>query len=212
MDGIVGLARVGKRRGWNGKLESKDSMMRIWLRVVMISGLCLSACGPAVPASVESSISDPWGTHGMTASITPFCQPPAYPGTIHYANFDNFGDGYIALIHINGNDKKSEVEIVRALVGQWLEHFKTQSISPSAAVKDYLIDRVDLLDPSCDSFFDIIAGVRFSIIPNQIPNDYASFPGDAIKPGDIWWHLLAPFGVFKDGNNYRLRLIFGWST
>jgi hypothetical protein len=145
----------------------------------------------------------------ITAS---FCQPPGYPGTIHYANSDNFGDGFVALIRVEDVTAKSQEEITGILVSQWLDHNKTQSQSPSATIKDYTIDKVNLLDPSCDPFFEIVAGVRFSIIPNQIPNDYASFPGELFNPNDIWWHLWAPFGIFKDGDFYKLRLVFGWGT
>ena len=185
----------------------------------------MAACStgtPAVTASTKTTvptitIHQP-GSITATASptsikiATPFCQPAGYPGTIHYANSDNFGDGYVAHIRVEDVVAKSQEEVVSILVSQWLEHNKTQTGVPSAIIKDYTIDKVYLKDPSCDPFFTIVAGVRFSIIPNQFPNDYASFPGDAINSNDVWWHLSAPFGIFKDGDSYKLRLVFGWGT
>jgi hypothetical protein len=147
-----------------------------------------------------------------TKATAVFCLGTGYPGTIHYANSDNFGDGFVAHILVEDVTAKSQEEVVGILVGQWLEHNKSQTEFPSASIKDYTVDEIFLKDPSCDPFFTIVAGVRFSIIPNQIPNDYVSFPGEAINPNDIWWHLSAPFGIFKDGDVYKLRLVFGWGT
>jgi hypothetical protein len=84
-------------------------------------------------------------------------------------------------------------EIVKTLVIQWLEHYKTQSQAPNVALKDYTLDKINLLDISSSSGFEIVAGVKFSIIPAQVPNDWASFPGDTISPNDVWWHLSTAF-------------------
>ena len=183
------------------------------INCILLIAFMLAGCAPTVvhvpspPATAMLTV-----TPVAAAIPTAFCQPPGYPGTIHYATGDNFGGGYIARVRMADVTNKSQEEIVINLVNQWLEHYKTQSKSPSAAIKDYVIDKIDLYDPSCDPFFEIVAGVRFSIIPNQIPNDYASFPGDPIATNDVWWHIAAPFGVFRDENYYRLRLVFGWGT
>lgn len=137
------------------------------------------------------------------------CQEPGFPGTIHYANTDSFGDGYIALVAKESMEDKSDDEIVMILVTQWLEHYKTSSLSASASIKDYKVEKITLIDPSCDPFFTIVAAVRFSVIPSQVPHEMGSIPGE--EDGE-WWHLSAPFGVFVDGSNYRLRLVFGWGT
>jgi hypothetical protein len=140
------------------------------------------------------------------------CQEPGFPGTVHYANTDSFGDGYISLADKDFVEGKNYEEIVRILVNQWLEHYKTSNLSTSASINDYEVEKITLIDPSCDPFFTIVASVRFSVIPSQVPHEMAGFPGGAIKEGDLWWHLSAPFGVFVDDNNYRLRLVFGWGT
>jgi hypothetical protein len=140
------------------------------------------------------------------------CLSPGYPGTIHYANEDKYGDGYIARMPIKDVTGLNYDEIVKILVTQWLEHYKTQSSVASAAIKDYAVEKISLLDSSCDPFFKFVAGVKFSVIPSQVPHDMGSFPGEGYKEGDPWWHIGAPFGVFVDGENYRLRLVFGFGT
>lgn len=140
------------------------------------------------------------------------CQEPGYPAIIQYANNDGFGDRYIARIPIETTIGKNYEEIVQFLVTKWLEHYKTESASVSASIKDFEVGDISLVDPSCDPFFKIVAWVRFSIIPAQVPHDMASFPGDLIKDGDVWWHLSMPVGVFIDDSDYRLRLVFGWGT
>ncbi|MBI2758751.1 MAG: hypothetical protein HYX49_08745 [Chloroflexi bacterium] len=170
---------------------------------------------PTIPTiSTESHLN-------ITATLTPEivetqvvlpCQEPGYPATIHYANEDKFGDGYIARVAIKEMYGKSNGEIILILVNQWLEHYKAQSKSASAVIMDYKIEKVNLFDPSCDPFFEIVAGVNFSIVPAQIPNDYASFPSRNSLNDGKWWEIGAPFGIFKDGDFYRLRMVFGWGT
>jgi hypothetical protein len=188
-------------------------------------GVTLLVASSPVPQTSLPAVSPPTETAVPTETITPTltlssavvsipCQPPdsGYPATIHYENEDNFGDGYISRMKIEDVATKSDEEIVSILVTQWLEHYKTQSNAPIATIKDYKVEKITLYDASCDPFFEIVAGVRFSIIPAQVSNDYASFPADQLDPNDVWWHTGAPFGIFKDGDFYRLRLVFGWGT
>jgi hypothetical protein len=164
----------------------------------------VTATVPIITVSTESASVPSSAPH-----FRPVCGPPVGG---HFANEDSFGDGYVSRVSIQDVINEDQQDIVFILVNQWLGHYKTQSQSISAAIKDYSIDKINLGDPFCNPFFQILASVRFSIIPSRTPNDYASFPGDTISPNDVWWHLVAPFGVFKDGNDYRLRLVFGWGT
>lgn len=168
-----------------------------------------TALSPRKTETTTAFMPTPAGTPTVSA---PRCQPPGYPGTIHYENGDAFGDGHISRILVSAVGGKSEEEIVHILVTQWLEHYKTQSKSASATIKDYAIGTVNMLDPSCDPFFEFVADVRFSILPVQIPNAYAAFPSGGVNPNSGWWHISAPFGVFRDSEDYRLRLVFGWGT
>ena len=132
--------------------------------------------------------------------------------TDQYSRQDEFGDGYIARIPIQDVQDSSSEEIVKLLVAQWLEHYKTASQAPDATIEDYEIREVSLMDNTINPGYEIVAGVLFSIIPTQQPNQWASFPGDLRSEGDIWWPVWAPFGVFQEGEYYRLRLVFGWGT
>lgn len=102
---------------------------------------------------------------------------------------------------------------MQVLVTQWLEHFKISSKVSTVAIKDFALDdSITILDNPPDSGYDMVAGVKFSIIPAQIPNDWASFPGETLLPDDVWWHIGAPFGIRKEGEDYILELVFGWGT
>lgn len=124
----------------------------------------------------------------------------------------SFGDGYIARVPIDDHYYSTPEQIVQALVTQWLEHYKTGSKVSNVYIKDFALGRITFLDNPPGSGFDIVAAVKFSIIPTQIPNDWAGFPGDAISPNDVWWHIGAPFGIFKEGDYFILKLVFGRGT
>lgn len=129
-----------------------------------------------------------------------------------FSRFDEFGDGFIAKIKIKDTESFSSEQIISSLVGQWLEHYKSQSDYEDAAIDDYTIDKIRLLDVPSNSNYTIAAGVSFSIIPRKIPSDFGGFPGEEYNPNSPWWHLAAPFGVIQVGDYYYLRLVFGWGT
>ena len=170
--------------------------------IIWILGTCmtifLTACTSTLVSQIPTISPSPTATKSTPAN--------------EYTNSDNFGDGYISRVPIKDFNNLAPEEIVKALVIQWLEHYKTQNQAPNVALKDYALDKINLLDNSSSSGFEIVAGVKFSIIPAQIPNDWASFPGDTISPNDVWWHLSAPFGIFKDSEYLILKLVFGWGT
>ena len=131
--------------------------------------------------------------------------------TDEFSGKNAFGDGYISHVLINDVNSESPEKIVEVLVTQWLEHYKTGSTAEREMIKDFQLDEITLLeriksDPS------IVASVGFSIIPAQIPTDWASFPGDEIKPEDTWWRLYAPVGVYQDKDYFWLGLMFGRGT
>jgi hypothetical protein len=136
---------------------------------------------------------------------------PALPQDA-FSRLDNFGDGYISKIKIDDIKNNTPEEIVSELVTQWLQHYKTESTYQDAAINDFSIDGIRLLDNPSNKNYVIVAAVNFSIIPRKIPNDYGSFPSQPIGPNDTWWHIGAPFGVIKLDDYYYLRLLPGWGT
>jgi len=130
-----------------------------------------------------------------------------------YSRSDDFGDGYIANIKVEDVKNNSPEEIIYTLVTQWLEHYKTESSSPDASIKDFSIGEILIVENTSNENYVIVAKTTFSIIPSKIPNDFASFPGKPYDPNDAPWdHIGAPFGVIQVGDYYYLRLVFGWGT
>jgi hypothetical protein len=166
----------------------KQMLLVVILSVILISCTPKQTLTPTKISSIEN--------------VTP---------TDEFSRKNAFGDGYIAHILINDVNSENPEAIIKILVTQWLEHYKTGSTAEQAMIKDFQLSEITLLekikgDPS------IVASVGFSIIPAQIPNDWASFPGDEIKPEDTWWRLYAPFGVYQDKDYFWLRLMFGRGT
>lgn len=186
--------------------------------ILLLTAMVLASCGTRrsdqsnIPPMTEASNVTRIPSHTPIATetfISYGCQPPGYPGTIHYANSDEFGDKFISLVPMASVEGKNYKEIVSILVTQWFEHYKTASASPSASIDDYKVEKISLLDPSCDPFFTIVASVNVLIIPFQVPHAMASSVMDEMGE---WWRLYMPIGVFLDGDDYRLRLVFGWGT
>src|SRR3990172_8665338 len=128
--------------------------------VITITSCCGVAqknqdAAPTVPSSRTNEATTVFMSTltGTPAVSAPRCQPPGYPATIHYVSGDNFGDGYISRIPIEDVSDKSQEEIMRLLVTQWLEHYKSQTKGTCATIKDYAIGLIVVLDSSCDPFF-----------------------------------------------------------
>ena len=180
----------------------KTHINKICIFSIFIFAYIFTACSFIYPDQIPTTSPTPVQPTLIVKSIP----------TDEYINPHNFGDGYIARIPIKDFNNAVSEEIVKALVTQWLEHYKTQSQASDFMIKDYTFDQINLLDNSSNSGFEIVAGVRFSIIPAKIPNEWASFPGDTVSPNDIWWHLGAPFGVFREEPYFVLKLVFGLGT
>lgn len=141
-----------------------------------------------------------------SAEITPILP------TDEFSRFDQFGDGYIAKVKVEDVKNDNSEEIVNILVTQWLEHYKTESSYQNAAIEDFSVDEIRILDNPSNGTYVIVAGVSFSIIPRKTPNDYGGFPGKEYDPNTPWWRIAAPFGVIQINDYYYLRLVFGWGT
>jgi hypothetical protein len=125
----------------------------------------------------------------------------------------SFGVGDIASISLEEAANLSNEEIVRVLVSQWLESYKTDSSNPDAIVA-YKVKEVSIQNPPADVGSGMIAIVTFAIQPVGVPNNWASLPSEngGISEDDPWWHLGATFKIILDGENLILRTAFGWGT
>lgn len=194
--------------------KSQSPWSFVLFGVTGIFALLMAACASAPTQTLQSNISSPPVPPTATIAI-----PPETPSTAQaaptmtatddiYAYSDTFGDGFIARLPLT--DTLAKEEIVKQLVTQWLDHYKLHSNDPQAAIDEYTVDTVSLM--SAPSSYEIVASVKFSIVPAHIPSDWGSFPGEEIKPDDRWWRLWTIFGVFRDGDDFRLRLLSGWGT
>jgi len=186
----------------------------ITLATCLVTASLLVSCSAVTISPVSSATPLPTQPP-PTATLEPQRSPTPIetPSSDQFAYEDKFGDGFIARLPFKETNNLSNEDIVRILVSHWLDHYKGHTTLLKVMLLDYTVDNVSLMkDRSYDPFYPIVAGVRFSILPAQIPNDWASFPGDLIHEGDTWWHMGAPFGVFREGDDYRLRLVSGWGT
>lgn len=178
----------------------------------------VTACSPAIKNKELPPASSPSPTSTIMPSPTLTATPPSGFIPNHFVENDNFGDGFIARILIKDTNKLSQEDIAANLVSLLLEHYKTtKELSPRIAIKDYenvYVYKLIKDNNNYDDFFDIVVFVKFSIIPLDPPsaNDWASLPGDGISLTDPWWHLGSVFGIFQDGEYFRLRIMPGWGT
>jgi len=163
-----------------------------WLLAVCIFIMIVTACSPTLPM-------------GTPTPSSPTQSPPS-ENTIPTAQIQR--GWFVARILAKDAESKSPEEILRILVIQLLEHYKTQNESPTAAIKDYAFDGIGaILGVSHDPFNGIVASVKFSIIPVQTPNDWASLPVTIIGEDDTWWRLSGLFNAFREGEYFKLRML-----
>lgn len=135
-----------------------------------------------------------------------------------YADSDQFGDQYIPRLSIEGVKNLPEEEIVRLLVDQWLEHYKTDCQDPYYQLETYSVGNIRL--DTAQYGYEIVANIQYEILPMQpltadytgeaAPNGWYAFPGKFLPDGTE--QLGAYFGVFREGDHYRLRMLIGWGV
>ena len=168
-----------------------------------------------IPTSIETHTAIYSPTPTLEAANTPseLLSPAPATSTEEFSGKNSFGDGYIAHIPINDVRHASQEEIVNILVTQWLEHYKTESTQSDVMLKDYKVDEITLADVEAhkdNPALPFTAGARLSILPAQIPNEWAGDPQSEIAPNDTWWNLQLSFGVYgneKVSQYYWLRII-----
>lgn len=138
----------------------------------------------------------------LEIKVTPTLIPP----------LDNWDKRYISRIPTKDMASATPEEIVKSLVTQWLEYYKTQSTDSDFKIEEYSLGWIRLEKTPTTSQYKIVATAAFQVKPVKIPNVWASFPGEARNQNDPWWHLGMTFGVFRDSEYFRLRLLPGWGT
>lgn len=154
-------------------------------------------------------------------SKTPSREVTSAPTSIYldmYAASDLFGDAYVSLLPAADLDGLPGEEIARQLILQWLDHYKNDCQDPYYQLDSFSLNTVTAENGS--QGFEWIVLTQFDILPSQpLTSDYAGetqpngwiglqgeiLPDGTMKQGGVW-------GVFRDGDSYRLRMLIGWGT
>lgn len=133
---------------------------------------------------------------------------PTPPPTLAMIATSSFGKGDIAKVSRKETENLSDEEIVKLLMSQWLEGYKTNTSSQDA-ITDYKVKEVFIQSSSTSS---IVAIVTFDVQPVGVPNNWASIARGSITDNDLWWSCGGTFQVILDEENCVLRTAFGWGT
>lgn len=125
-----------------------------------------------------------------------------------FAGSDEFGDGFIARIPIVEVENKSPEEIMNILINNRLEHYLAEGMEPYYKLNDYFVYKVELKDYYHPPY-EIFAEVQYFIKPSQFPNGWMA---GSVSYNRDWQGVNKIFGIFKDGDFFRLRMLVGWGT
>jgi hypothetical protein len=125
-----------------------------------------------------------------------------------FAGSDEFGDGFIARIPIAEVDDKSPEEIMDILINRSLEHYLNNEMESYYRLSDYFVYKIEIKDYYRPPY-EIFAEVQYFIKPSQRPNGWLA---GSVSYNRGWEGVNKVFGIFKDGDYFRLRMLVGWGT
>lgn len=147
---------------------------------------------------------------GIQQEATPLVATQPFAQTTLPAS--NFGVGDIASIARQDVVNSSNEEIVKLLVGQWLEGYKADMTNKDA-IKNYSIEEVFINNQPNGSNSEIITTVTFSVQLVKYSDNWVSMATKDHDENDpSWWHLGATFNIVPDDEHFRLRILFGYGT
>lgn len=145
----------------------------------------------------------------LSQSVQPTSnQSTPIPTDSVFAGSDEFGDGFIARIPIVEVEGKSPKEIMDILINNRLEHYLAEEIEPYYRLNDYFVYKVEIKDYYHPPY-EIFAEVQYFIKPSQFPNGWMA---GSVSYNRNWQGVNKVFGIFKDGDYFRLRMLAGWGT
>lgn len=180
------------------------------LFLIMFSSACIlqkeNSIGPYARTPSQTTLLD----HPLSEST----QPPRNQSTPTlidpmFAGSDEFGDGFIARIPIVEVKGKSPEEIMDILINKWLEHYLDMEIEPYYRLNDYFVYKIEIKDYYRPPY-ELFAKVQYFIKPSQFPNGWMA--GGVIIYDRNWQGENKVFGIFRDGDYFRLRMLVGWGT
>lgn len=138
---------------------------------------------------------------------TPPPETTSFPFQVFTYN-KNFGDGYIARIPTKEFEGSPSEEIIKILLAEWFDYFKTQTQNTDYKIRDYKIEDITLIDIPEGSRYKYVAKVRFSVIPVLTLSQWMGISENAIEqPDNIWWNSTVFFGVTSVDDVFNLFLL-----
>jgi hypothetical protein len=123
---------------------------------------------------------------------------------------DGWDQSFISRIPVKDVSGLTPEEIMTKLVTQWLEYYKTKNTDDDYGILDYTIVSINPDDSPRSPNDLIVARVFFDVKPVKIQSEW--IVGSGVVFNKDWIHTQMVFGIFQDGDNYRLKDLLGWGT
>jgi hypothetical protein len=147
----------------------------------------------------------------ITQSVLPAIganQNTPIPTDSMFIGSDQFGDGFIAKTPIREVENATPEEIMNILINKRLEHYLSKDIEPYYRLDDYFVYKIEIKDYYHPPY-EIFAEVQFFFKPSQFPNGWMAA---SVSYARDWQGYHEVFGIFRDGDFFRLRLLAGWGS
>ena len=161
-----------------------------------------------ISSTPPSTALSAFSTTQSVQSATDKNQNTPIPTDSVFAGSDQFGDGFVAKIPITEVENKLPEEIVNILINKRLEHYLAESRETYYKLDDYFVYKIEIKDYYHPPY-EIFAEVQYFIKPSQFPNGWMA---GSVSYNRDWQGVNKIFGIFKDGDFFRLRMLVGWGT
>jgi hypothetical protein len=118
---------------------------------------------------------------------------------------------YVSRIPVQELAGTSQAHIAEQLVTQWLEHFNTPQAG-SYRVSDSAVVQIHLENNAISPEYAMVAGVTFLVKPFSQSGGDSWFVRHGTHTREGWTLTSETFGVYREGEDYRLAVLGGWGT
>jgi hypothetical protein len=145
---------------------------------------------------------------------SPTPSPAVTETQIHYQPtllppLDSWDERFISRVALSKVANQSQEEIANELLLQWLEYYKSHENDNDYKIENYNIISITL-EESNNPSYSIVATAFFEVKPVQLQSVWI-VGGGTVMNGD-WLRIKSTFGIFQDGEYFRLRSLPGWGT
>lgn len=189
--------------------------------IVCLLLITISACSaaPVIENTTQTSTTTPTPlaptltTKPIKAVETPANSPTPSLEVVMTSTYvpplDGWDQSFISRIPVKDVSGLTPEKIMTKLVTQWLEYYKTKDTDDDR-ILDYTIVRINPDDSPRSPNDLIVARVFFDVKPVKIQSGWVV--GSGVIFNKDWVHTQMAFGVFQDGDSYRLKALPGWGT